>query len=74
MGRELKDSKNINARFLGISAKKPSGTGKRRLDWGDQGVSFGMVFLDRIDDPVLIKFLPIPQAIKGRVLPSNRCY
>jgi hypothetical protein len=40
MGRESANSKNNSAVFSRISAKKPSGTGKRRSNWGDQGVCF----------------------------------
>jgi hypothetical protein len=39
-GRDPADSENNSAGFSRISAKKPSGTGKRRSDCGDPGVCF----------------------------------
>jgi hypothetical protein len=38
MGKELWDSQNNSAVFSRISAKKPSETGKWKLNRGDQGV------------------------------------
>jgi hypothetical protein len=80
MDREPTNSKNNSAVFSRISAKKPSGKGKWRSNWGDQGVRF-VKFTDRGDNHGMDKnplFTAFPHSatlfhILGD-LPSNRFY